>query len=111
MSSGTVYLIFCKVSGDEYVGETGGPFGVRIEEHLVGKSKLKPNTPPGAHRMQEHNGEDFEVGVTTLTHESKTSARKTLEAFWINSKYPKMNRKEECLVITRDLAPYLRLNQ
>ncbi|KAK6726986.1 hypothetical protein RB195_004969 [Necator americanus] len=33
-------------------------------------------------------------------------ARGTLEAFWINAKSPKMNRKEECLAVTKELALY-----
>uniref|UniRef100_A0A0K0CVW1 Relaxosome protein TraY n=1 Tax=Angiostrongylus cantonensis TaxID=6313 RepID=A0A0K0CVW1_ANGCA len=62
-------------------------------------------------RTQKRKVEDFELGVTILTRESKASVRKALEAFWTNSKNSKMNRKEECLVITRDLTPYLRLIQ
>ena len=108
MSTDTVYLIRCTACGDEYIGETGRPLCIRIKEHLDGKLKAQ-NTPLGTHRIQKHSGEDFEIEVTILAQEPKTSARKTLEAFWINSKNPKMNRKEECLVITRDLAPYLQL--
>ncbi|KAJ1368444.1 hypothetical protein KIN20_029573 [Parelaphostrongylus tenuis] len=61
------------------------------------------------HRAQKHNNKDFDVTVTILAQESKTSTRKTLEAFWINAQNPEMNRKDECVTITRDLAPFLRL--
>ncbi|KAJ1359872.1 hypothetical protein KIN20_038414 [Parelaphostrongylus tenuis] len=109
MRSGTIYLISCEACGDEYIGETGRPLCIRVKEHLTGKRNYDPKTPIGTHREQKHNGADFDVKVTVLAQESKTSTRKTLEAFWIHSKGPKMNRKEECLVITGDLAPYLRL--
>ncbi|EYC31409.1 hypothetical protein Y032_0004g2138 [Ancylostoma ceylanicum] len=36
------------------------------------------------------------------------AARKTSEALWIQTRNPKMNRKEECLSITWELAPYPR---
>ncbi|VDM55445.1 unnamed protein product [Angiostrongylus costaricensis] len=74
--------------GDEYVGET---------EHLC------------THSTQKHNGKDFEVKVTILVQESRTQACKTLETFWINSKHPKMNHMEECLIITRDIGQYINL--
>ena len=108
MISGTVYLI-CKICGDEYIGETGRPLSVRIKEHLDGKTKNKSNTPLGTHRAQKHNGVDFEINVTILAQEPKISARKILEAFWIKSKNPKMNNRDECLQITHDLARYIRL--
>ncbi|KAJ1367591.1 hypothetical protein KIN20_028532 [Parelaphostrongylus tenuis] len=46
-------------------------------------------------RAQKHNNKDFDVTVTILAQESKTSTRKTLEAFWINAQNPEMNRKDE----------------
>ena len=107
MSSGTIYLISCNVCGDEYIGETGRPLCVRIKEHLDGKRRSKGNTPLGTHRMQKHSGGDFDIKVTILAQDAKTSTRKILEAFWINAKNPQMNRREECLEITRDLAAYM----
>ncbi|KAJ1361829.1 hypothetical protein KIN20_021179 [Parelaphostrongylus tenuis] len=47
------------------------------------------------HRAQKHNNKDFDVTVTILAQESKTSTRKTLEAFWINAQNPEMNGKDE----------------
>ena len=108
MSTGTVYLISCKACGEKYIGETGRPLCVRIKEHLIGKLKLRSNTPLGLHRTQMHSGEDFDIEVTVLAREQKTAARKILEAFWIYAQSPRMNRKDECIVITRDYAPYLR---
>ena len=109
MSSGTIYLIMCDICGDEYIGETGRPLCVRIKEHLDGKRKIKENTPLGAHRIRSHGGGDFDIKVRILAQDAKTSTRKILEAFWINAKNPQLNRREECLDITRDLAPYLRV--
>ncbi|EYC09624.1 hypothetical protein Y032_0059g2968 [Ancylostoma ceylanicum] len=109
MSSGVIYLIACKSCGEEYVGETARPLCARIKEHLDGKEKSRPTTPLGAHRKLRHDGVNFEVSVKILAREPQTSARKALEALWIHAKSPKMNRKEECLSITRELAPYLGL--
>ena len=107
LSSGTVYLITCLSCGDEYIGESARALSVRIREHLVGKEKSRCSTPLGAHRVRNHAGADFEVSVKILAYEARTPARKTLEAFWIRAQNPKMNRKDECLTITRELEPYL----
>ncbi|KAK6745282.1 hypothetical protein RB195_011792 [Necator americanus] len=109
MSSCVVYMICCVQCGDEYIGETARPLCIRIKEHLDGKRKSCDSTALGGHRVRRHNGEDFVVKITILAREPSIAARKALEAFWIHSKSPKMNRKEECLSITRELAPYLRL--
>ncbi|EYC24969.1 hypothetical protein Y032_0012g1613 [Ancylostoma ceylanicum] len=106
MRSCVIYVIKCRECGDEYVGETVRPLCVRVKEHLEGKSSSRLSTPLGR-RAQAHNGVDFEVQVTILAGESEISARKTLEAFWIHSKNPKMNRREECPTITSELLPYL----
>ncbi|VDM57476.1 unnamed protein product [Angiostrongylus costaricensis] len=42
--------------------------------------------------------------------ETKTPARKLLEAFWINAKNPKMNSRDECPEVIGDLTPYVRIN-
>ena len=108
ISVGIVYLISCNICGDEYIGETGRPLGIRIKEQLDGKFRSKEITPLGIYRIKKHNGDDFGVEVTILAQEQKTSRRKILEAFWINFKSPKMNRKEECLSMTHEIS-YLRL--
>ncbi|EYC42711.1 hypothetical protein Y032_0521g2875 [Ancylostoma ceylanicum] len=109
MGSGIIYLISCSECGDEYIGETARPLCLRIKEHLEGKARSRESTPLGAHRLHRHGGADFGVKVSILAHEQQISARKSLEAFWIHAKNPKMNRKEECLSITRELAPYIRM--
>ncbi|EYB88370.1 hypothetical protein Y032_0248g83 [Ancylostoma ceylanicum] len=107
MRSCVIYMIKCRKCGEEYIGETARPLCVRIKEHLEGKSSSRTSTPLGCHRMRVHNGVDFEVETTILEFETEISARKTLEAFWIHVKNPKMNRKEECPTITNELLPYL----
>ena len=109
MISGVVYLIKCSECGDEYIGETIRPLCVRIKEHLDGKSKQRRSSVLGSHRVTKHDGSDFDITVSILAQESNITARKTLEAFWINKKSPGMNRKEECLSITRELTSYLSL--
>ncbi|XGW17788.1 hypothetical protein V3C99_002406, partial [Haemonchus contortus] len=107
--TGVVYRITCRVCGDEYIGETARPLHVRVKEHMYGMRRLKKSTALGSHRIQKHNGDDFEVTVEVVAQESQVCARKTLEAFWIQVTNPKMNRREECLAITRELRPYIRL--
>ncbi|EYC29522.1 hypothetical protein Y032_0006g3016 [Ancylostoma ceylanicum] len=109
MCSGVIYLITCISCGEEYIGETARPLCARIREHLDGKQRSRESTPLGNHRRVQHDGANFDVNVKILAQEPETSARKTLEALWIQAKNPKMNRKEECLSITRELAPYLEL--
>lgn len=60
MSSGTVYPICYKMCEDKYIGYTGRPLCVRINENPVGKFEAKPNTTLGAHRIQAQDGKDFE---------------------------------------------------
>ena len=91
-----IYTISCNDCGEEYIGETARPLCVRIKEHLDGRDKSRTSTPLGTHRVQKHAGTNFGVSVKILAHESQTSARKCLEAFWIHAKTPKMNRKKEC---------------
>ena len=107
MRTGTVYLITCRRCGEEYIGESARALCVRIKEHLIGKEKSRLPTPLGSHRVRSHEGADFEIEVKILACETRTQARKTLEAFWIRARGPKMNRKDECLTITRELEPYL----
>ena len=109
MESGVVYIITCLSCGDQYIGETGRPLCVRIKEHLDGLQKSKTCTPLGAHRRQCHENQLFETSVTILSRETEVVARKTLEAFWITSKNPKMNRKDECIAVTNELALYQNL--
>ena len=109
MISGTIYLITCQACGDEYVGETGRPLCIRIKEHLDGLCKSKSSTPLGIHRRLCHENAEIQIGVTILSREPEIIARRTLEAFWITAKSPKMNRKDECIAITNELALYQNL--
>ena len=52
---------------------------------------------------------EFTVTINILAHEAEIAARKTLEAFWISARDPKINRKDECIAITSELAPALEL--
>ena len=106
MVSGVIYRITCLSCGDTYIGETGRPLCVRIKEHLDGLNKSRPFTPLGQHRISRHEGAEIQIAVKILSFEPELLARKTLEAFWIAAKNPKMNRKDECLAITTELAPY-----
>ena len=106
MEAGVVYLITCQSCGKEYIGETGRPLCVRIKEHLDGLRKSKSNTPLGAHRREDHSDQLFNIAVTILTREPEVIPRKTLEAFWITSKAPAMNRKEEGVVMNSELISY-----
>ena len=108
-TSGVVYMISCLSCGETYIGETARPLHIRVKEHLEGKVRSRLSTALGTHRVSVHNGEDFEVAFEILEREPQTSARKALEALWIQAKDPKINRKEEGLYITRELTPYLRL--
>ncbi|XGW13724.1 hypothetical protein V3C99_000216 [Haemonchus contortus] len=109
MKMGVVYSIRCQSCGCEYIGETGRPLYVRVKEHLSGLAGSRMHTPLGAHRVSFHAGLSFDVSVSILALETEIAARKTLEAFWITVKEPLMNRKEECVAITRELAPFLDL--
>ena len=106
MKAGVVYLITCLSCGEEYVGETRRPVCVRITEHLDGLAKGRSSTPLSAHSRLCHENATFDTAVTILSHEPQTIARKTLEAFWIASRNPKINRKEECVAVTNELAPF-----
>uniref|UniRef100_A0A7I4Z0J7 GIY-YIG domain-containing protein n=1 Tax=Haemonchus contortus TaxID=6289 RepID=A0A7I4Z0J7_HAECO len=103
--AGVVYRIICRNCGDEYIGETSRPLYVRVREHLEGKARSRTSTALGCHRLESHNGDDFEVIVEVVARETQTAARKTLEAFWIRVRQPKMNRRGECVSITRELSP------
>ena len=102
-------MITCMECGDRYIGETARPLCLRINEHLKEKTQSRVSTPLGAHRIQKHSGGDFTVQVSILAHETEIVARKTLEALWIRARAPVMNRRDECLPVTSELAPYLGL--
>ena len=106
MSSGVVYLITCQMCKEEYIGETGRPLCIRIKEHLDGLRRATTSAPLGDHRVHCHEGTLIEVTVSILAREPDIAARRTLEAFWIAARAPKINRKEECIAVTNELAPF-----
>ncbi|XGW05005.1 hypothetical protein V3C99_015857 [Haemonchus contortus] len=106
MTPGVIYLITCDLCDEEYIGETGRPLCVRVKEHLDGLNRARVETPLGAHRVESHKGAVFGITVRILLREPLISARKTLEAFFINARSPKMNRKDECLAVASELAPF-----
>ncbi|EYB86981.1 hypothetical protein Y032_0270g862 [Ancylostoma ceylanicum] len=105
--TGVIYQLECLTCSETYIGETGRVLGVRIKKHLAGKRRASLVTPLGRHKNQSHHGRDFDVKCTILAHETETSARKTLEAFWISVRNSSMNNKNECLSITNDFMPFV----
>ncbi|EYC18626.1 hypothetical protein Y032_0027g1622 [Ancylostoma ceylanicum] len=103
---GVIYEIECLTCHAIYIGETGRPLCVRINEHLASKKRESLITPLGKHRREDHGGADFNIRCTILAYESQTSARKALEAFWITERAPRMNSRNEHLVVTSDLMPF-----
>ena len=79
------------------------------KEHLDGLKRSKICTPLGDHKAQKHRDEEIVVKVTILAREQDISARRTLEALWITAKSPRINRKDECIEVTRELALFAEL--
>ncbi|KAK6728425.1 hypothetical protein RB195_005830 [Necator americanus] len=46
----------------------------------------------------------FCAAATIPSYEPEIVAYSTLDAFWINARSPKLNRKEECVAVTNELA-------
>ncbi|XGW19729.1 hypothetical protein V3C99_003515 [Haemonchus contortus] len=106
---GVIYQLECLACGSTYIGETGRQLAIRVKEHLASMKRGNPLAALGRHKVEEHNGENYEVKCTVLGQETEISARKALEAFWILQRNPKMNNRDECSSITSDLLPYLPL--
>ncbi|VDO22673.1 unnamed protein product [Heligmosomoides polygyrus] len=102
----TVYLIACSQCNEEYIGETGRPLWVRVEGNVDGQDKCKVSTPLGEHRLRSHSGAVVGIAVTILARELDIAARKTLEALWIAFKNPVINRREERVAVTQEMAPF-----
>ena len=79
----------------------------QIKDHLDGLRRATTSAPLGDHRVHCHEGILIEVTVSTLACEPNiAAARRTLRAFWIAARTPKMNRKEESIAVTNELAPF-----
>ncbi|XGW34405.1 hypothetical protein V3C99_018349 [Haemonchus contortus] len=87
--AGVVHRIICLSCGDEYIGETARPLYIRVREHLEGKARSRPPTTLECHRLESHNGDDFEVIVEIVERGTQTAASETLEAFWVWVRHPK----------------------
>ena len=102
-----IYQIECHTCGHTYIGETGRPLGVRIYEYLSGMRRNSLATALGRHKTEEHDGNNFEIKCTILAQETEISARKALEAFWISSRNPRMNSRDECPSIANEFLPFM----
>ena len=107
--AGVIYQLECLLCNATYIGETGRSLGVRVKEHLASKRRGSLISALGRHKQEAHGGNDYNVKCTILAYEPEISARKALEAFWIASKNPEMNNRNECLSITNDFMPFLPL--
>ena len=106
--SGVVYQIECLICHALYIGETGRPLSVRVNEHMASKRRRSMISPLGEHREVDHVGSDFDVSCTILAIENEIAARKTLEASWMLTRNPRMNSRNEHFSITSDLLPFLK---
>ena len=71
-------------------------------------------TPLRKHRVEGHDGNDYDVKCTILAIETDISSRKALEAFWISARNPTMNNRSECVSLTNELllyAPHCELSE
>uniref|UniRef100_A0A7I4YDF6 Reverse transcriptase domain-containing protein n=1 Tax=Haemonchus contortus TaxID=6289 RepID=A0A7I4YDF6_HAECO len=104
---GTVYQLQCSACDEIYIGETGRMLSIRVKEHLAGKRRGSLLTPLGRHRLEEHQGDDFDIKCKILAYESEIGARKILEALHIRERNPKLNNRNECIAITGELLPFI----
>ncbi|VDM62388.1 unnamed protein product [Angiostrongylus costaricensis] len=56
------------------------------------------------------SGDDFDTKLAILAHDPITVTCEVLEGFCVHTENPRMNSSEECSNITRNLAPYLRID-
>ena len=89
------------------MGKTSRPLCIRVKEHLDGLNKSKIFTTLGDNRLRCHGGTIFEGTVMTLGREPEISAHRTLESLRIAAKTPKINRKDECVALTRDPVSFV----
>uniref|UniRef100_A0A7I4Z1V2 RecQ_Zn_bind domain-containing protein n=1 Tax=Haemonchus contortus TaxID=6289 RepID=A0A7I4Z1V2_HAECO len=73
----------CSAFDEIYIGEKGRMMGIRLEEHLAGKRRGSLLTPFGRHRLEEHQGRDFDIKCKILAYENEIGARKILETLYI----------------------------
>uniref|UniRef100_A0A7I4Z6L7 Reverse transcriptase domain-containing protein n=1 Tax=Haemonchus contortus TaxID=6289 RepID=A0A7I4Z6L7_HAECO len=106
---GTVYQLQCSACDGIYIGETGRMLGIRVKEHLAGKRRGSLFTPLGKHRLEVHEGNDFDIKCKILAYENEIGARKILEALHIRERNPELNNRNECIAITGEFLPFIPL--
>lgn len=86
---GCIYLLFCKICGFIYVGETGETLRLRISNHLS-KIRTKSDTPVSNHfNSLNHSISDFNfIGIDFCTDVIK---RRNLEYKYIRKLNPPLN--------------------
>ncbi|XGW34248.1 hypothetical protein V3C99_018241 [Haemonchus contortus] len=72
--------------------------GIRVKEHLAGKRR-RLLTPLGKHRLEDHQGEDFDIKCKILAYENEIGARKILEALYIRERNPKLNNRNHRAIL------------
>uniref|UniRef100_A0A7I4YDH9 Reverse transcriptase domain-containing protein n=1 Tax=Haemonchus contortus TaxID=6289 RepID=A0A7I4YDH9_HAECO len=90
-----------------YIGETGRMLGIRVKEHLAGKRRGSILTPLGKHRVEAHQGNDFDIKCKILAYENEIGAIKILEALHIRERNPELNNRNECIAITGKFLPFI----
>ena len=88
---GTVYQLKCEC-GEVYIGETGRPRDIRLNEHAkdIQYGRVQKSAP--ARHSSECDKEMRPMEATILAHESNWKKRTVREAIEIKEKDPYMNR-------------------
>ena len=104
-----VYLITCNLCQEIYCGESSRSLHDRLSEHLrfaTNSTKSSYNYKDEAlaiHYRDHHHGLKPNLSFRLLETEPKTVNRKILEAMYIHKLEPKLNDKEECILLKRFL--------
>lgn len=88
----------------QHLRGTRRPVCVRMKGQLDGNGKTRQNSPLAEHTLQKNYWGNRCLEVVILAHNSKISTHKYFEALPIKAENLKMNRKEECLEIARDIT-------
>ena len=103
-----IYLINCKLCGQQYVGESCRSLHERLGEHL--RYATNPDTPSykdealAVHYRQHHPGLVCDLSFELLRTETNTIFRKIYEALYIYNIKPVINDKDECKLVQRFLV-------
>uniref|UniRef100_A0A7I4Z5C0 GIY-YIG domain-containing protein n=1 Tax=Haemonchus contortus TaxID=6289 RepID=A0A7I4Z5C0_HAECO len=102
---GTVYQFQCSACDQTYIGETGRMLGIRVKEHLADKRRGCFLPPLRKHRVEPHQGNDFDIKGKILAYENEIGARKFLEALHVRERNPELNNRNECIAMTGEFLP------